>query len=383
MATARGSLEVVAGLPLAARAILALRAAGVPAVAVFAGTRVDSVRPAIEPLTRPVRWVYGAEDVAGLANECGEESVLVVSGDVLVDSVGVLRAPRCGGSALADVLARLGAGAAPADALRAAGALATPRAGDGLYLPLDAGHPPSVLETVLLDHLGRHTRAGDSYLAALVERRLSRPLTRLLLPLPVTPSQVTLLSVALGLLGAAGLATLSYPVRLAGVLALVASAVLDCVDGELARARFQQSPGGARLDVVGDYAVNLAAFAGLGVGLWRQGLPPAGLWAVGGLAAGVVAAMLTVHQLFIRPALAGGGDLHWTGDGQGLRGTPVAAVVEKLASRDYTYLLLACALAGRLEWFVYAAAIGSWAFVGTLLAYRALHGRRRRAGERP
>jgi hypothetical protein len=48
---------------------------------------------------------------------------------------------------------------------------------------------------------------------------------------------------------------------------------------------------------------------------------------------------------------------------------PVAAAVEKIAGRDYTYFLLVAALAGRLEWFLYAAAAGAWAFVASLLAY--------------
>ena len=77
------------------------------------------------------------------------------------------------------------------------------------------------------------------------------------------PSHVTLLGVAIGLLGAAGLATVSYWGRLGGTLLLIVSLVLDCVDGDMARARLAQRPGGARLDVIGDYLVNLAVFAGL------------------------------------------------------------------------------------------------------------------------
>jgi hypothetical protein len=111
-------------------------------------------------------------------------------------------------------------------------------------------------------------------------------------------------------------------------------------------------------------------FAGLAAGLLRQGLPPAGAWAALALLAGVGASMWTVHVLLVRPALDRGGDLHWTGGGEGLRGTRLAGVAEKLASRDYTYLLLALGLLGRLEWFVYAAALGSWVFVAVLLGYR-------------
>jgi phosphatidylglycerophosphate synthase len=188
-------------------------------------------------------------------------------------------------------------------------------------------------------------------------------------------------SVLVGVAGAIGLATVSYAGRVAGLLGLVASTVLDCVDGELARARCQQSAAGARLDVIGDYTVHAATFVGLAIGLARQGLPLAGTWAALALVTGVGAAMATVHQLFIRPALTRGGDLHWTGDEASLHGSPVATVVERLASRDYTYLLLAFALLGHLEWFLYAAAVGSWVFVAGLVGYRGIvaAGRRHRA----
>jgi phosphatidylglycerophosphate synthase len=225
---------------------------------------------------------------------------------------------------------------------------------------------------------------SDSYLAALVDRPLSRPLTRLLLRTPLAPAHVTLLGMATGLLGAAGLATVSYWGRLFGVLLLVVSVVLDCVDGDMARARLTQSGAGARLDVIGDYLVNLAVFAGLATGLLREGLPPGGAWAALALVTGVGAAMGVVHVLFIGPALRRGGDLHWAGDAWSLRGRPGASVIEKLASRDYTYLLLALAVAGHLEWFLYAAAGGAWLFTAALAAYGwlALPRRRREATSR-
>lgn len=103
--------------------------------------------------------------------------------------------------------------------------------------------------------------------------------TRRLLVWPVTPNQITVVSTIVRLAGALGLATVSYTVRLAGILALLALSVPDGMDGELARARREQSSLGVRLDLAGDYAVNLAAFLGLGIGLGRQGLPPHGLWA--------------------------------------------------------------------------------------------------------
>jgi hypothetical protein len=94
--------------------------------------------------------------------------------------------------------------------------------------------------------------------------------------------------------------------------------------------------------------------------------------------------MTAVHVLFVRPALERGGDLHWAGDSASLRGRPGGSVAEKLASRDYTYLLLMLAAIGHLEWFLYAAAAGAWVFTVALIAYRflAMPGRRRVAVSR-
>jgi len=181
----------------------------------------------------------------------------------------------------------------------------------------------------------------------------------------------------MGLVGALGLATESYWARLGGVLCLISSINLDCVDGEVARARLEQSRTGARLDVIGDYLIHAAVFLALATGLLRQGLPPAGAWAALVLVCGVGTAMGTMHVLFVRPALTRGGDLHWSGDTDSLKGTAVAELVEKLASRDYTYLLLLFALAGHLEWFLYAAAVGSWVFVTSLVGYWAYRRRAR------
>lgn len=398
LATSAGALEVVAGLPLAARAVLALRAAGLADLAVLDPGRSRPLRGLLAARGVGVRWLVAPSDALDWG---GSDPVLVLTGAVLLDGEVLLpllatalpgavavaqgservAAALCPRASVPALLAELtsepggsgGLGGAPslAAALGRAGVAPGPAAplGEGLLALLDPAHPPAVLEQMLLDRLAGRTAVGDSYLAAVIDRRLSRRVTRLLLRWPLTPSQITLASLIVGLAGAAGLATVSYAGRLAGVLGLIASVVLDCVDGEVARARYEQSAAGARLDVIGDYAVNLATFAGLAVGLGRQGLPPAGGWAALGLVAGVGAAMAVMHVLFVRPALRRGGDLHWAGDAESLRGTRVAAVVEKLASRDYTYLLLILALVGHLEWFLYAAAAGSWVFVAGLLGY--------------
>ena len=379
LATARDAGAVVAGLPLAVRAVLAAHGARFDEVGLVAP---DRPRWAAEPLARrevPVRWIEAPlGETPQLPDLQDGGLTLVLAGDVLVDAdaVGALRDAPPGPVLTSDgCLVGLVCAAAEASACLAWPHLWTgspasgTRLATGLAVSLETAGSTARLEQALLDHLAGQA-TSDSYLAALIDRPLSRPLTRLLLRTPLAPSHVTLLGVATGLLGAAGLATVSYWGRLGGVLLLVASLVLDCVDGDLARARLAQNPAGARLDVVGDYLVNLAVFAGLAIGLLREGLTTGTASAAIALVTGVGAAMAAVHVLFIRPALHRGGDLHWAGDARSLRGRPGASVLEKVASRDYTYLLLALAVVGHLEWFLYAAAVGAWAFTAALVGYR-------------
>jgi phosphatidylglycerophosphate synthase len=389
LATSRQAAVPIAGVPVAVRAILALREGGFGDVALLAPGRPGWAADALARRHLPIRSVESPADLAPPASSGAAGGTagltLLLAGDLLLDAAAAraLRDARPGPVWTAEgrrvgmvcpasdvpAVAQSFALAAVVDAADSREPVpAGTRISAGLAVPVEARGSAAQLEGLLVARLGRGV-VGDSYLATLIDRPLSRPLTRLFLRTPLAPAHVTLLSVAIGLLGAAGLATVSYSARLVGALLLVASIVLDCVDGDLARLRLAQSAAGARLDVAGDYLVHLAVFLGLAIGLWRAGLPPGGLWAVLALIAGVVAAMVTVHALFIRPALRQGGDLHWAGDAGSLRGRPGAVIAEKLASRDYTYLLVALAAVGRLDWFLYAAAGGAWVFTVALIAY--------------
>jgi phosphatidylglycerophosphate synthase len=386
VASRAACLTLVGGLPLAVRAVLTLRAAGF-AVSVVAGPQAGELSA----------WLRrrGIPEAAPVPSR-GPAPVLVLMGDVVFEArvlapllaaaepgrvrvaqspdvaPGDVRAGLCPESALPALEASLSNGECSLGAaLEALGHRDEPvRLGDGLFLALDTRSTPATLTEALLDHLGRRAAATDGYLATLLDRPLSRRLTAWLLPWPVTPNQITVVSIAVGLVGAVGLATVSYPGRLGGVLLLLVSSVLDGVDGEVARARFEQSPAGARLDLLGDYVIHLATFAGLAVGLARQGPPPLLLIAAGVLFAGVVAASVAMHRLVNGPVLARSDDLHDGDATAGLRGTPIVTHIEKLAGRDYVYLLLLFAVVGRLDWFVAAAALGSWAFVIGLIAYQ-------------
>lgn len=103
-------------------------------------------------------------------------------------------------------------------------------------------------------------------------RPLAFPLVLALVPTPVTPNQVTLLSF-LVTLAAALLYGMAAPRALlaAGIVYFV-SRVLDCVDGQLARAGKGGSKLGKLYDGLADYFGHAAVFVGLGFALGHGAL---------------------------------------------------------------------------------------------------------------
>lgn len=112
---------------------------------------------------------------------------------------------------------------------------------------------------------------GDlGFVARYLNKPISFRITRYFLcHLPFTPNQVTVAAGVIGLLGAALVATGQRWGMILGFLLAHLQSVLDGCDGELARVRFQQSEIGEWLDTFVDEALNIALFAGIGIGLWQ------------------------------------------------------------------------------------------------------------------
>ena len=96
------------------------------------------------------------------------------------------------------------------------------------------------------------------------------PLAALMVPplvkTPITPNQVTYISVVFGLVAAYAFSLGTYPGLLIGALCLEASLVLDCVDGQLARAKNMASDWGRLVDGIGGYISNLGVVIGIHLG---------------------------------------------------------------------------------------------------------------------
>jgi len=95
---------------------------------------------------------------------------------------------------------------------------------------------------------------------ALISRRVAAFVVRTVRPTPITPDILTLLSMAVGVAAAVALAV-GEPIVAA--LGIVMSVMLDCADGQLARARGTGSPLGRVIDGLADYVVGAALHAAL------------------------------------------------------------------------------------------------------------------------
>ncbi len=81
----------------------------------------------------------------------------------------------------------------------------------------------------------------DFFFSWLVHRRIAKPIVFLLLRSRVTPNQVSVVSILVGLVGIYLLAIGNNTTDLSGILILHLAQILDCVDGDLVRSRNMES----------------------------------------------------------------------------------------------------------------------------------------------
>lgn len=195
----------------------------------------------------------------------------------------------------------------------------------------------------------------DGFMSRHVERPISLAITRRIAGSRVTPNQVTLVSIAIGLAGAAGIAVGERPWQVAGALLFLASSIIDGVDGELARLTFRRSRLGGWLDFLGDNVVHAAIFGAIAAAAYRGGGGSRVAW-LGAVSIGSI--VFTVATVAL--AMAREGRASFTTVAPGVEGAAprLARLADALTRRDFTYLVLLLALVGRLDWFLWLSAVG-------------------------
>jgi phosphatidylglycerophosphate synthase len=105
---------------------------------------------------------------------------------------------------------------------------------------------------------------------ARTNRRISIPISRRIIPFPITPNTVSLVTLGVSFAAGAFLALGGYWNMVTGAILSWFSSVLDGCDGEVARLKLQESAFGCWLETICDNLYYLFIFAGLTIGLVRS-----------------------------------------------------------------------------------------------------------------
>jgi phosphatidylglycerophosphate synthase len=119
--------------------------------------------------------------------------------------------------------------------------------------------------------------ASDELINTFLLRPIAGLLVRLLYPTKVTPNQVTIASTITGIVAATLYLGGTASWTAAAGLLITLKDLLDSADGQLARAKQMYSRTGRFLDSLGDFLVNVLAFAAIAFSLFRTDRDPAWL----------------------------------------------------------------------------------------------------------
>jgi phosphatidylglycerophosphate synthase len=200
---------------------------------------------------------------------------------------------------------------------------------------------------------------------ARMNRKISIPISRLVIPLPITPNMISLFTLGVSFAAGAFLAVGGYWHMFTGAVLSWFSSVLDGCDGEVARLKLQESAFGCWLETICDNLYYLFIFSGLTIGLGRSSGNRSYLVWGGLLLLGVIASALMTglqrHQLASeRPERY---LLEWHKRADSRSSNPLLYLgrhTEFIIRRCFLpYVILFFALFGVMNWFLIGATVGA------------------------
>lgn len=413
--TALGPLTQIVGVSLFQRTVLTLQRAGIRQLIVLAGSEEEQLKQALVRAPRvsiPVRWMpireFPLDDprtweslaaeargyclLSGVGTVFSRRLIEQLRGDVQDGHVivvaqkanGRLQQPEqtpfpgfgleSGWNRIADLIVL------PSFELSTAGRLACEigavpisrwlqRASiDGRVRVLTTGDDPShwyhqvrtSADVRQAERLLFSSLKGDfeGFMDRYFNRKLSHWFTRMFVALGVSPNAITMVATLVGLLAAGVFGFGTYAAGVAAALLFQLAAVIDCSDGEVARLTFTESPFGAWLDIAMDNVVHMAIFGGIAIGAYVNGVDNDRSWIP--LALGIAAILGNILSFtLVNKAQTIRAASEWK--------TSVHAawsdfMLKNVASRDFSVVVFLFALFGKLEWFLWIAAIGSIVF---------------------
>jgi len=350
-----GPADPVAGVPVVLRALLTLQKEGVTRAFVVAD---EGDASAIDALLRDPRLRIETVRVPSLAvaRERADSSVLIVRPEIVVDPA-MLRA----------LLSRPTPNvAATKKGVRIGPVLIAKDADvDSRLQELEVEHWSADVRTPQ----GRHEATRMLFEACrkpvdgLVSRNLNRHVSifvsKRIVDLAITPNQVSAITFVIGAIGAACASRGTYSLMLLGAVLFQLNSILDGVDGELARVRFQGTKLGEWIDTVADDTSNVLFYAAVGWGAHKLAVPAWLPWL--GVVA-VAGGVLTSTMYYAELIRLGRGDfyaLEWSAPDETLVGR-IYGVLKLLLKKDFfIFLFVIFAAFGALPWALPLMAAGT------------------------
>jgi len=378
------SFRRVAGVPLLVRTVLSAVRGGFDRVVVVAGGRPERVRALLRTDPRAQ-----AATVVDRVPVLEEGCAVVVPSDCLVTSATLAHVA----AASVDGAPQLFAGTSGATlavcrpaallgldlgALTDPGARqvwATLQACGGTTVPLNGavcarvsdGQSVLAAEAALCEYLRAESAESDGPLAHWLDRRISLRISRWLVGhTRLRPNQITMIGTTLGFVAAALLGVGTYWSGVLGTLLFLCVTIIDGCDGEVARLTFRESSFGQKLDVITDNIVHVAIFVGLAVGMYRGDPDGPYVTLVAILLGGFACTSVVTYFFLVRRPGFSRSDTPPTSLKGRLR-LRLLQGFEAMMNRDFAYLLLVFALFGRLHWFLWGAAFGTYGFALLLI----------------
>lgn len=229
----------------------------------------------------------------------------------------------------------------------------------------------SMVEDQLFKKLIKET---EGFMSKHFERKISLAISKRLVETSITPNQMTVISVSIGLLGALLMGINRGFWQISGSILFLAHSILDGCDGEIARIKFSESRLGGILDFWGDNVVHSFVFMAIAYEWWNRTL---------------ALLPLSLAALAVIGALSSAGLIYWrnmrskseegplfTSVTLSNENNKVRKFADFLTRRDFIYLVIILSFFKHLDLFLVFSAIGAPAFFLVILSLSAREGRR-------
>jgi 1L-myo-inositol 1-phosphate cytidylyltransferase / CDP-L-myo-inositol myo-inositolphosphotransferase len=345
----------IAALTLLDRLVVAIHRAGSHPITIVSPEQPPALERAAA-LGIPVRFESRAELLGG--------ETLVAWSSLLVQAADVRKLLRDGGRLVTPAGRPLPIGLLrPGDTPCEAALDALPvQVASGVACAVTDAAVAREAQRTLWDSLGS---SSDGLVDRVINRPCGRFLSKVLVHTPVSPNAVSVTSVGIGLVAAWFFAVGNHNAVILAALLFQFSAMVDCVDGDLARVLFKESALGKWLDLAGDQVVHVTVFAAMAAGIMQTGQSRHGLSLGLSAVLGAIISFAVVLRGMRQPVSD--------------RSPLLQKLIDSTTNRDFSVLVLVLACFNRLHWFLWMSAIGSHLFWMTALA---LQFRARSAGNR-